>query len=163
MTLTPPVIPDLNLRSSAGPAVTVRHAEPDDTASLHRIFAEPEIVFWTFKLPHVPLSRAQRHTTGHGDGRYTLVGCTDGQVAGILGFAVLPNPRQRHIGRLGPIAVSTNWQGRGVGAAPAPGRASCTRPTTVVRRRASASRLRRNWHASRPTSTPPLTTSRRQG
>jgi L-phenylalanine/L-methionine N-acetyltransferase len=117
MTLTLPIIPSLDPGSAARPTIAVRHAEPDDTASLHRIFAEPEIVYWTFELTHVPLGSAQRHTTGLGDGRFTLVGCADGQVAGSLGFTVLPGARQRHVGRLGPIAVSTAWQGRGVGAA----------------------------------------------
>jgi putative acetyltransferase len=97
--------------------ITVRHAEPEDAAALHRLFREPQVAYWTFELPQAPRASADRFVSNLGEGRYMLLACADDELVGTLGISPCQysGPRVRHVARLGPIAVSTDWQGRGVG------------------------------------------------
>jgi putative acetyltransferase len=44
-----------------------------------------------------------------------LVACDADKIVGALGLGAYPAPRLRHVGRIGPVAVSRGAQGRGVG------------------------------------------------
>lgn len=95
--------------------ITVRHSEPDDCEALHRIFAEPQIVYWTFEIPFTPIGQMRQQVNDIPEGHYTLVACAGDEVIGTLGLTVHAMPRLRHVARIGPVAVCSAWQGKGVG------------------------------------------------
>lgn len=97
--------------------MTVRHAEPGDAPALHRIFQEPQVVYWTVKLPFASLAETRDWVSTVREGNYILVACAGEQVAGVLGLSTMPQMRCRHIAHIGPVAVAEDWQGCGVGSA----------------------------------------------
>ncbi|GAB4238472.1 MAG: GNAT family N-acetyltransferase [Elainellaceae cyanobacterium] len=94
--------------------ITIRHAEPDDCASLHQLFTEPQVIYWTIEIPFSPIEKTQKRLSDHPDTQYTLVACEHDQVVGTLGITMYNTPRMRHVARLGPIAVHPNTQGKGI-------------------------------------------------
>lgn len=99
------------------PAITVRHAEPDDAAALQRIMSGPRAVRGTLQLPYPSLESWRKRLAAPAEGFYALVACAEGEVVGNLGLHTFPaRPRRRHAGSLG-MAVRDDWQGRGVGTA----------------------------------------------
>lgn len=76
--------------------LTVRHAEPSDAGSLHRIFDGPKAIAGTLQLPLPRLSLWRE--------RQLTLNTTPA------------NPRMGHVGSIG-MAVRDDWQSRGVGTA----------------------------------------------
>lgn len=101
----------------AASRIVVRHAEPGDADALHAIFTDPAVTRWLVEVPYAPIAQIRRLVAEPAEGRYTLVACDGGTIAGALGLHVFALPRLRHVGRIGPVAVSPAFQGRGIGAA----------------------------------------------
>ncbi len=97
--------------------ITVRHAEPSDAETLHRIMSGPKAAAETLQLPLQPAEVWRRRLAEPPEGLFMLVACVEGEVVGNLGLHTSPNrPRIRHAGSIG-MAVHDDWQGRGVGTA----------------------------------------------
>jgi putative acetyltransferase len=96
--------------------ITVRHAEPDDYAALHRIFTAPRVVEGTLQLPYQSAEGRRRRMAESREGFYLLVAAVGEDVVGSLGLEAIARPRRRHVGELG-MGVRDDWQGRGVGSA----------------------------------------------
>ena len=96
--------------------ITVRHAEPEDYESMHRIFSGPKAVAGTLQLPLPSAEAWRRRLAEPPEGLYSLVACAGGEVVGSLGLEAVSRPRMRHTGRIG-MAVRDDWQGKGVGTA----------------------------------------------
>lgn len=96
--------------------ITVRHAEPDDYESLHRIFSSPKAIAGTLQLPLPSAQTWRKRLSEPHEEDYSLVACVDGEVVGSLGLEVFSRPRLRHTGRIG-MAVRDDWQGKGIGTA----------------------------------------------
>jgi putative acetyltransferase len=97
--------------------IVVRHAEPGDSDGLHAIFTDPEVMNWLVEVPYLPAAHTRKQVEDAVSGRYMLVACGGGKIVGALGLGGYPAPRLRHVGRIGPIAVSRTAQGLGVGSA----------------------------------------------
>jgi putative acetyltransferase len=95
--------------------LTVRHAEPGDAAALHQIFHHPEVLYWTVDLPFAPIENIHQHLLKPQDGYYVLVACDGPIIVGTLRLYTFPVARLRHLGRIGPVAVSPDHQGKGAG------------------------------------------------
>jgi putative acetyltransferase len=97
--------------------ITVRHAEPDDAETIHRILSGPRAMAGTMQLPLQSVEDVRkRFFSETREGLYHLVACVDEEVVGHLGLETFTRPRRRHVGYIG-IAVRDDWQGRGVGTA----------------------------------------------
>lgn len=97
--------------------VVVRHAEPGDSAALHGIYTDPGVMNWLVDVPFLPAAHTRKQVEDAVAGRYILVACAGERIVGAIGLASYPSPRMRHVGRLGPVAVSRAAQGMGVGTA----------------------------------------------
>ena len=95
--------------------IVVRHAEPSDSDGLHAIFTDPGVMNWLVEVPYLPAAHTRKQVEDAVSGRYMLVACGGDKIVGALGLGGYPAPRLRHVGRIGPIAVSRSVQGRGVG------------------------------------------------
>lgn len=95
--------------------LTVRHAEASDAAALHTIFHHPDVLYWTVDLPFAPTETTQQHLLQNHDESYVLLACDGPIIVGALRLSVYPSPRMRHAGRIGPVAVHPQHQGKGVG------------------------------------------------
>ncbi|MCL4802463.1 MAG: GNAT family N-acetyltransferase [Burkholderiales bacterium] len=95
--------------------VVVRHAEPGDSEGLHAIFTDPDVMNWLVEVPYVPAAHTRKQVEESVSGRYMLVASGGERIVGALGLGSYPSPRLRHVGRIGPIAVSRSAQGLGVG------------------------------------------------
>jgi hypothetical protein len=84
--------------------VRVRHAEPEDCETLHQLFTEPEIVYWTVEPPFTPERQLYQRIAHQPEGHYTLVACAGCSVIGSLNLLVSPNLRMRHVARIGRYA-----------------------------------------------------------
>lgn len=84
--------------------ITVRHAEPDDYAALHRIFTAPRVVEGTLQLPYQSAEGRRRRMAEPREGFYLLVAAVGEDVVGSLGLEAIARPRRPQ-------------QGRGVGSA----------------------------------------------
>jgi putative acetyltransferase len=103
--------------TSAHTAFTIRRAEPDDYAALHRIFSGTQVVWGTLQLPYPSLENWRNRLAEPVDGFYRLVACAGDEVVGEFSLVTFPNhPRRRHVGQVG-MAVRDDWQGKGVGSA----------------------------------------------
>lgn len=97
--------------------VSVRHAEPDDAQSIHRILCGPRATAGTLQLPLQSVEGVRkRFFSETREGLYHLVACVDEEVVGHLGLETFTRPRRRHVGEIG-MAVRDDWQGKGVGTA----------------------------------------------
>ena len=105
------------------PAVTIRRAEPHDGEALTTLLADPQVFYWTSELPFPSQAHIQDLLdTSEGD-RHILVATakpdhgqdSDPEVIGMITLTVCPTPRLRHIGRLGSLAVRSDYQGHGIG------------------------------------------------
>jgi len=97
--------------------VIVRHAEPDDYQALHRIFSGPKAIAGTMQLPLPSAEAWRKRLVESPEGLFSLVACVDDEVIGSLGLETSPTRwRMRHVGSIG-MAVSDDWQGKGVGTA----------------------------------------------
>jgi putative acetyltransferase len=98
-------------------AITIRHAEPDDYAALHRILAGPKAIWGTLQVPFPSAERWRKRLAEPAEGTFSLVACVEDEVVGQLGLHTFPDrPRRRHVGQIG-MAVGDDWQGKGVGTA----------------------------------------------
>jgi putative acetyltransferase len=95
--------------------IVVRHAEPGDSDGLHGIFTDPGVMNWLVDVPYLPAAHTRKQVEDAVSGRYMLVACAGEKIVGALGLGGYATPRLRHVGRLGPIAVSRTAQGLGVG------------------------------------------------
>jgi putative acetyltransferase len=95
--------------------ISVRHAEPADSDGLHAIFTDPDVMNWLVEVPYLPSAHTRKQVEDAVSGRYMLVACGGERIVGALGLGGFPAPRLRHVGRIGPIAVSRVAQGLGVG------------------------------------------------
>jgi L-phenylalanine/L-methionine N-acetyltransferase len=102
---------------AAATRIIVRHAEPGDSDGLHAIFTDPEVMNWLVEVPYLPAAHTRKQVEDAVSGRYMLVACAGDRIVGALGLGGFPAPRLRHVGRIGPIAVSRAAQGLGVGSA----------------------------------------------
>ena len=97
--------------------VSVRHAEPDDAPTIHRILSGPRVVAGTMQLPLQSVEGLRkRFFCETREGLYHLVGCIDEEVVRHLGLETFTRPRRRHVGQIG-MAVRDDRQGKGVGTA----------------------------------------------
>ena len=97
--------------------VIVRPAEPEDYKALHRIFSGPRAIAGTLQLPFPRAETWRERLSDPPEGSYSLVACVEGEVVGSLGLETSPTRwRMRHVGSIG-MAVSDDWQGKGVGTA----------------------------------------------
>jgi putative acetyltransferase len=97
--------------------IVVRHAEPGDSDGLHSIFTDAEVMNWLVEVPYLPAAHTRKQVEDAVSGRYMLVACAADKIVGALGLGGYAAPRLRHVGRIGPIAVSRTAQGMGVGTA----------------------------------------------
>ncbi|MFP4435781.1 MAG: GNAT family N-acetyltransferase [Chloroflexaceae bacterium] len=103
----------LPIREFITPVITIRTAEPDDAGALHRLLAEPQIVYNTVHLPSISLEQTRALLAE--EDRHVLVACADDQVIGAIGLVVNSAPRLRHVAAICKLAVSGAWQGQGIG------------------------------------------------
>ncbi len=96
--------------------IDVRHAEPDDYESLHRIFNGPKAIAGTLQLPLPSAQTWRKRLSEPREGDYSLVACVGGEVVGELSLWTHSNPRLRHSAGFG-MAVRDDWSGKGVGSA----------------------------------------------
>jgi L-phenylalanine/L-methionine N-acetyltransferase len=97
--------------------VRVRHAKPEDCETLHQLFAEPEIMYWTVELPFTSERQLYQRIAHQPEGHYTLVACAGYNVIGSLDLVISSNLRMRHVARISSVAVHPSYQGKGVGSA----------------------------------------------
>jgi len=102
---------------TAATRIIVRHVEPGDSDGLHAIFTDPEVMNWLVEVPYLPAAHTRKQVGDSVSGRYMLVACAGDRIVGALRLGGFPAPRLRHVGRIGPIAVSRAAQGLGVGSA----------------------------------------------
>lgn len=103
--------------SSSHPGVIVRHAEPADSAALHKLFTHPEIAYWTVELPFTTADQVHQRVMQQADGHYLLTACAGPTVIGSLTLSTHIHPRLRHGAQMGALAVHPDHQGKGAGAA----------------------------------------------
>ena len=97
--------------------ITVRHAEPSDAETMHRIMSGPKAAAGTLQLPLQPAEVWRKRLAEPPEGLFLLAACVEGEVVGNLSLHTSPNrPRIRHTGSIG-MAVRDDWQGKGVGTA----------------------------------------------
>ena len=99
-------------------AITIRRVEPGDYEAVQHIFAYPRVIWGTLQLPFPSADLWRKRLAEPPEGLFGLVACAeDTEVVGHLGLHTFPNqPRRRHVGQIG-MAVSDDWQGKGVGTA----------------------------------------------
>jgi putative acetyltransferase len=99
-------------------AITIRRTEPSDYEAIHRILADPKVVWGTLQLPFPSLEEWRKRLAEPTESLYSLVACVENEeVVGQLSIQTFPDrPRRRHVGYLG-MAVRDDWQGKGVGTA----------------------------------------------
>lgn len=102
-------------RGCKRPVLTVRHAEASDAEAIHAICHHPDVLYWTVDLPFAPTEVTHHHLLQTKDGNYVLLACDGPIIAGMLRLSIYPSPRMRHMGRIGPVAVHPEHQGKGVG------------------------------------------------
>lgn len=100
------------------PTITIRRATPDDAPAMVRLFRDPRVIWGVLQVPYDhSVERSRKRILEAPEGTYPLVAEVDGEVVGQLTLHTNPNrPRRRHAGALG-MAVSDDWQGKGVGTA----------------------------------------------
>ena len=97
--------------------LSIRRAEPDDSAALYEMFKSPKVYEGTLQLPYPSREMWRRRIGEPGDGTYNLVAVVGERVVGMFGLHTFPNrPRRRHVGEI-DIVVHDEWHGKGVGAA----------------------------------------------
>lgn len=97
--------------------MVVRHAEPKDCDELHRLLTHADIANWTVGVPFASLEQVSRTILPSNDQQYTLVATSSlDELMGVVRLEVYAAARLRHVARIGPLAVSPDWQGQGVGA-----------------------------------------------
>jgi putative acetyltransferase len=85
--------------------ITVRHAEPDDYAALHRIFTAPRVVEGTLQLPYQSAEGRRRRMAEPREGFYLLVAAVGEDVVGSLGLEAIARPRRPQQGRADASAL----------------------------------------------------------
>ncbi len=97
--------------------LSIRRAEPDDSAALYEMFTSPKVYEGTLQLPYPSREMWRQRVAEPGAGTYNLVAVVGDRVVGMFGLHTFPNrPRRRHVGAI-DIVVHDEWQGKGVGAA----------------------------------------------
>jgi L-phenylalanine/L-methionine N-acetyltransferase len=97
--------------------VIVRHTEPGDHEALQRIFSGPQVISGTLQLPLPSAEMWRQRLSEPKEGTFSLVACVDGEVVGEISLHTSPTRwRMRHVASFG-MAVSDDWQGKGVGTA----------------------------------------------
>lgn len=97
--------------------LTIRRAEPDDSAALYEMFASPKLYANTLQLPYPSREQWRRRLAEPGDGGHNLVAVVGERVVGMFGLHTFPaRPRRHHVGAIG-MSVHDDWQGKGVGSA----------------------------------------------
>ena len=94
--------------------IVIRGQEPEDSAAIGRLLAQPGVFPTTLQVPYTPL--ASRRETAATPGLHRLVAELDGDLVGSIGIAVDQRARRRHVADLG-MAVDERFQGRGIGTA----------------------------------------------
>jgi putative acetyltransferase len=95
-------------------STTIRHAQPDDAAALHRIMSSPQVIRGTLVMPFARIDQVHEHLKNLPAGSFWLVSCADDEPTGSLRLDLHTAARRRHAATLA-IAVRDDWQGRGVG------------------------------------------------
>ena len=97
-------------------AVNIRHAEPEDALALNALFAEEQVIYWTIGLPFTPLQHSYKQLTEVPEGEYILVACANNNpIVGAIKLSRYTAPRLHHTASLSSLAVSSAYQGQGIG------------------------------------------------
>jgi len=97
--------------------ITLRHVEPGDMQAVAAILSDLTVMLGTMRLPFMPAALVQERTAA-APGIYRLVAEVDGKVVGFCQMRTFPDvPRHNHVGEIDLMAVSGEFQGRGVGKA----------------------------------------------
>ena len=100
---------------SPSAALHVRAAEPEDAAELQRLYSEPQILRDTSANPHARVDQMRAWIAALPANSHLLVADVEGVIGGALLLESEQHIALRHIGHLSRVAVSTAWQGRGLG------------------------------------------------
>ncbi len=112
---TPLSAPTPPPRSERITHVRIRPVGLDDAPAMARITAGEAAVRGTLQLPSVTATSWRKKLASNPPGVHHLLGAeVDGELVGIAGLHGIPNPRLRHVYRLG-MNVLESHQGRGIG------------------------------------------------
>ena len=96
---------------------TIRPVAPEDTKAVAKVLSDPTVMLGTMRLPFVPDALVAERTTAK-PGLYRLVAEVGTEVIAYSQMRTFPEtPRHNHVGEIDLIAVSTRFQGKGVGKA----------------------------------------------
>jgi len=101
-------------QSNQLPEISIRHAELADCKEIHQLLSEPQIIYWTAGLPFASIPSAEKFCQPDPN-QYALVAASARSIIGFIMLSVCSNRRMRHVGQIGSLAVSSAWQGYGVG------------------------------------------------
>ncbi|GAA0854508.1 GNAT family N-acetyltransferase [Aliiglaciecola litoralis] len=93
---------------------TVRHSEKVDISAIRQIYQQTPNYTNTLQLPYPSLDSWESFLGNKPDNFYSLVAQQNGAIVGQLGMEVFKAPRRKHEANIG-MAVSQQWQGKGVG------------------------------------------------
>lgn len=96
--------------------IVIRHIEPGDVESIHRLFTQPAIYYNTLQVPHPSLAMWQERINQKTPGHYHLVAIVDNQLAGHLLIAAETRPRRSHVASFG-ICVDSARSNQGIATA----------------------------------------------
>src|SRR5512133_2317995 len=96
--------------------ITIRHAEPDDYASIAAIYAQPRAAAGTLQIPLQSAEVWRKRLGAMSPPDRMLVAVVAGQVVGNLGLQPGTQARRAHVAGIG-MAVHADFQGQGVGTA----------------------------------------------
>lgn len=96
--------------------ITIRHAEPDDYASIAAIYAQPRAAAGTLQIPLQSAEVWRKRLGAMSPSDRMLVAVVAGQVVGNLGLQPGTHARRAHVAGIG-MAVHDDFQGQGVGTA----------------------------------------------
>jgi putative acetyltransferase len=97
------------------PGITIRRATLEDCKGLYPLLNDAQMVYWTAELPLTSLEMIQEQVRLSSNQHFLLVACAGEEIVGTLTLTQCDKPRLRHTARVGQVAVSHDWQRRGVG------------------------------------------------
>lgn len=114
-----PVLPaNKRVRKAPPLKITIRPATEEDAAAFAKVFADRSAANGTLQHPYTSTEVWRTRLVGNvGTRQVTFAAVVNGRVVGNAGLhPINDNPRQKHVCSLG-IAISSAYQGRGVGRA----------------------------------------------
>lgn len=96
--------------------IKIRAAEPDDYKAIRKIFDSPRAVAGTLQIPYTPMKTWRELMSNQPQNARILLAEVGGRVVGQVGIHPVPRARRAHVATLG-MAISDEWQGRGIGGA----------------------------------------------